>query len=240
MLLAQCPNMSSNGLMTLSSSVPNKLCSPLDLFIWCISHLFTHSQPRVATGAQKNIHLLFLVSLTLGWLGIWMIRSFSSHRRRQTNTSERLPLGSRLTHHQERKWISNWYLEHCSLILVAACTHLPSLYEFTHCFNSRSSNPFTTTRWPQRLLPTSNGGDCKLFAEFCSMMLWPQPTPLNLLICMDASQAGVLVSGWKGSGSHGEAFLAGKVMGRTLDGLRWSLLNWHSTLSLVQDTRMYT
>ena len=42
-------------------------------------------------------------------------------------------------------------LNHCSLILVTARTHLPSLYEFARCFNSKSSNPFTTHNVTQKV-----------------------------------------------------------------------------------------
>jgi hypothetical protein len=78
-------------------------------------------------------------------------------------------------------------LNHCSLILVASRTHLPSLYEFARRFNSISSNPFTTHRITSKVMIDINWWRNQLSASFCGMELRPPPTPINLQVCMDAS-----------------------------------------------------
>jgi hypothetical protein len=104
-------------------------------------------------------------------------------------------------------------LNHCSLVLVAARTHLPSLYEFARRFNSKSSNPFTTHRITARVTTNIRWWRAQLSADFCGMILRPQPAPLDLRICMDASTSWGIgfwmegkwvawrsIPGWKGDG----------------------------------------
>lgn len=104
-------------------------------------------------------------------------------------------------------------LNHCSLILVAARTHLPSLYEFARRFNSKSSNPFTTHKVTPKVATDLKWWRSQLSAEFCGMVMRPRPPPLDLLICMDASTSwGVgfwmegkwiawrSITGWKSDG----------------------------------------
>ena len=78
-------------------------------------------------------------------------------------------------------------LNHCSLVLVAARTHLPSLYNFSRCFNSKSSHTLT-----KHCIPTIVAKDiiwwrAQLSMDFCGMTLRPPPPPLDLLVCVDAS-----------------------------------------------------
>lgn len=62
-------------------------------------------------------------------------------------------------------------LNHCSLILVAARTHLPSLYEFARRFNSKLSNPFTTHKVTPRVATDLKWWRSQLSTDFCGMVL---------------------------------------------------------------------
>jgi hypothetical protein len=94
-------------------------------------------------------------------------------------------LGSPVTKKEVESVIGT--LNHCSMVLVAARTHLPSLYEFARRFNSKSSNPFTTHKVTPKVANDINWWRTQLSADFCGMVLRPPPPPLNLQICMDAS-----------------------------------------------------
>jgi hypothetical protein len=77
-------------------------------------------------------------------------------------------------------------LNHCSMILIASRTHLPSLYEFARHFNN-SSNPFTTHHITARVNKDIEWWRSQLSAKFCGIIIRQPPPPLNLHICMDAS-----------------------------------------------------
>jgi hypothetical protein len=78
-------------------------------------------------------------------------------------------------------------LNHCSLILVAARTHLPSLYDFARRFNGCTSNILMKHRIPKGVANDIAWWREQLSADFCGMALRPPPPPLELFICMDAS-----------------------------------------------------
>jgi hypothetical protein len=104
-------------------------------------------------------------------------------------------------------------LNHCSLVLIAARTHLPSLYEFARRFNAPNCHPLSTHKITRRVADDIIWWRSQLSADFCGMTLRSPPAPLDLFICMDASTSwGVgfwmegkwiawrCIDGWKSDG----------------------------------------
>ena len=119
-------------------------------------------------------------------------------------------LGLRVTRKEVESVIGT--LNHCSLVLIAARTHLPSLYEFARCFSSNSHALATRSITP-KVADDIMWWRSQLSAEFCGMILRPPPAPLDLHICMDASTSWGIgfwmegkwiawrtISGWKKDG----------------------------------------
>ena len=78
-------------------------------------------------------------------------------------------------------------LNHCSLVLITARTHLPSIYDFARCFNATSTHNLTKHPIPKGVVHDISWWREQLSANFCGMTLRPPPAPLPLFICMDAS-----------------------------------------------------
>lgn len=77
-------------------------------------------------------------------------------------------------------------LNQCSLVLIAARTHLPSLCEFARGF-SGNSHALTSRSITSKVSNDIKWWRTQLSADFCRMILQLLPAPLNLRICMDAS-----------------------------------------------------
>jgi hypothetical protein len=103
-------------------------------------------------------------------------------------------------------------LNHCSLVLVAARTHLPSLYEFARAF-SNNAHALATRKVTSKVASDILWWRSQLSADFCGMILRPPPAALDLRICMDASTSWGIgfwmegkwiawraIAGWKADG----------------------------------------